>query len=347
MWRSVVAFFAGTVVMLVMLALGFDVASGHEPDRLDRPVSAAELHEKGRAVYNFRCYFCHGYSGDAKTLASTYLEPKPRDFTQGKLSLEQILKALRDGRAGTAMAPFSGVIDDAQMQAVAVFVEREFVRDKAPNTRYHTAANGWPGHDRYAIAFPFATGEIALDAPADSLQPGQQAGRRFFLTSCVSCHDRARVTDAGPDWSARPVSFPRMGFEPGQPNLAPPPDAVSSASVYARHEVPPATAGLAPAEKRGAALFQANCAFCHGADGSGKNWIGRFMEPPARDLTHYTRQTMPLPLLEQRIREGLPGTSMPAWQHVLAEHQIRDLVRFVAGVLYQRQPLQQAESSAR
>ena len=25
--------------------------------------------EHGRAVYNFRCYFCHGYSGNARTLA--------------------------------------------------------------------------------------------------------------------------------------------------------------------------------------------------------------------------------------------------------------------------------------
>jgi cytochrome c oxidase cbb3-type subunit 3 len=307
---------------------------------------AIDTHERGRAIYNFRCYFCHGYSGDAKTLATTYLEPKPRDFTASTLTRAQIAEALRHGRPGTAMASFEGILDAADIAAVAAFVEREFVQERRVNTRYHTEANGWPGHERHAAAFPYATGEVALDAPVETLTPPLQAGRRLFVTTCISCHDRARVSDPGPDWSARPVSFPRMGFVPGQPNLAPPPDAVSSASVYARHEVPPDTGGLGAAERRGAALFQANCAFCHGADGSGKNWIGRFMEPPARDLTRYTLQTMPLAVLEQRIREGLPGTSMPAWQHVLTAAQVRDLARFVAGVLYGRAPVPDEPATA-
>lgn len=322
----------------VMLAIGYDVADGHVA--ASASVGATSAHERGRVIYNFRCYFCHGYSGDAKTLASTYLVPKPRDFTASTLTRVQIAEALRHGRPGTAMASFEGILDAVDRDAVAAFVEREFVQERRPNTRYHTEANGWPGHERHAAAFPYATGEIALDAPADTLTSAQQDGRRLFLTSCISCHDRARVADPGPDWSSRPVSFPRMGFAPGQPNLAPPPDAVSSASVYARHEVPPDTRGLGAAERRGAALFQANCAFCHGADGSGKNWIGRFMEPPARDLTRYTPQTLPLAVLEQRIREGLPGTSMPAWKHVLTAAQTRDLARFVVGVLYGRTPAQ-------
>ena len=35
----------------------------------------------GESVYRFYCYQCHGYAGNARTLASTYLDPKPRDFT--------------------------------------------------------------------------------------------------------------------------------------------------------------------------------------------------------------------------------------------------------------------------
>ena len=37
--------------------------------------AASDSHETGRAIYNFRCYFCHGYSGDAQTLAARYLSP--------------------------------------------------------------------------------------------------------------------------------------------------------------------------------------------------------------------------------------------------------------------------------
>jgi len=101
--------------------------------------------------------------------------------------------------------------------------------------------------------------------------------------------------------------------------------------------VAPRVAGLSPRERRGAALFQANCAFCHGADGTGKNWIGQFMEPKARDLTQYTPQSMPADRLRATIREGLPGTSMPAWQAVLKPGEIDAIGAYVSRVILRRE----------
>jgi cytochrome c oxidase cbb3-type subunit 3 len=322
MWRDAAI---GTALATLVFLVGWDLMG----PGAGAAAAAADTHEQGRRVYNFRCYFCHGYSGDAKTLAATYLQPPPRDFTRAAaLTRERIAATLLEGRPGTAMASFAGTLAPNEIDAVAAFVEREFVRERAPNTRYHTVENGWPGHERHAAAFPFARGEIALDAPDESLDAAQRAGRRLFLATCVSCHDRGRVDDAGPVWSARPISYPRMGFVPGQPNT-PPVDAVSSASVYAKHEVPPQVEGLSAREKRGEALFQANCAFCHGADGTGKNWIGQFMEPKARDLTAYSAAQMPPARLKRVIREGLPGTSMPAWQHVLRASEIDAIAAYV------------------
>jgi len=289
--------------------------------------------ELGRKVYNFRCYFCHGYSGDAKTLAASYLNPPPRDFTRGDaLGQQRILEALRHGRAGTAMKSFRQILSDAELQAVAAFVEREFVHDKARNTVYHSAENGWPEHQRYAIAFPFVSGEIKLDADTESLDAKQRQGRQLFLSACVSCHDRAHVADEGPAWSARPLSYPRMGFAPGQ-ETQPVVDAISSASVYAKHDVVPAVAALSARERRGEQLFQANCAFCHGADGTGKNWIGQFMEPKARDLTALAAQDMPVTRLRETIRNGLAGTSMPAWRDVLTKSEIEAIGAYVTRVM--------------
>ena len=335
-WRVL----GGAALGAAVLLAGYDTAGGAAPARqhatATAPAAATAQHELGRKVYNFRCYFCHGYSGDAKTLAASYLNPLPRDFTAAtpqQLPGGAILAAVRDGRAGTAMKSFRGILDEAEMQAVAAFVAQEFVRDKARNTAYHTPENGWPGHQKFAPAFPFARGEIALDEPLDKLSDAQRDARRLFLTSCISCHDRARVADEGPAWSSRPVSFPRMGFEPGQPNT-PPVDAVSSASVYAKHEVVPKVAGLTPQQQRGQTLFQANCSFCHSGDGTGKNWIGQFMEPKARDLTQYSVHTLPPDRLRRVIREGLPETSMPAWRHVLAPAEIDAVTAYVQRVLY-------------
>ena len=245
------------------------------------------------------------------------------------------------------MAAFAGTLDETEIAAVADFVRSEFIERKAENTRYHTAANGWPDHERYRAAFPFALGEIALDAPAETLTPEQAAGRRLFATTCISCHDRGRPTRDALVWEMRALSYP--------PNI----DACSGCHRYSealhgrpvaeshvaqmkerapvprgpfdRHDHAPQVAGLSSAEKRGEDLFQKNCTFCHAADGSGKNWIGAFLEPHPRDLSDrafMARRSRDE--LQAAIRDGVAGTSMPAWKSVLAERDIDALVAYLA-----------------
>lgn len=296
------------------------------------PASAASPQiEEGRAVYNFRCYFCHGYSGNGQTLAATYLAPKPTNFQQAdpaSFNTERVMAVLQAGKPGTAMKPFAGIISDREMRAVAEFVVDEFVRRKAENTRYHTVENGWPDHERYKEAFPFAKGEIPLSRPWENLSERESEGKRLYLASCVSCHDRGAPTDDDIAWDSRPLSYPRNNFSLAAP--APKIDAMTSASPYALHDIPPKVAGMKPQERRGEKLFQVNCAFCHGADGSGQNWIGKFMEPHPRNLrdpafmrtaTRYT--------LSHAIREGLPNTSMPAWKSVLKESDIQAIISYI------------------
>ncbi|MFC1750381.1 c-type cytochrome, partial [Pseudomonadota bacterium] len=122
--------------------------------------------EKGRDIFNYRCYFCHGYAGDAKTLASTYLSPPPRDFTStplNRLPRERMLKSVSDGRMDTGMAGFKDILTPEEIELVVDFVRQAFMGEEKLNTRYHTEGNGWPNHEQYAIAFPFASGELALD----------------------------------------------------------------------------------------------------------------------------------------------------------------------------------------
>ncbi len=289
--------------------------------------------ELGRKIYNFRCYFCHGYSGNAQTLASTYLTPRPRDFTAltpDQLSREKMLETVTNGRQGTAMKSFADILTPTEIAAVTDFVRHEFMASKARNTAYHTPENGWPNHERYAPAYPFATGKITLDTPPEKLTEDQRAGRQLFMSACISCHDRAKVHDEGVAWDSRALSYPRMGFKPGDwpPKNV---DGVTGATPYHLHDKAPKIAGLNEQERRGETLYQQNCAFCHAADGTSRNWIGTFLEPHPRDLTSApVMSSMTRDRLAATIKEGLPGTSMPAWKSVLAETDVQAIVSYIS-----------------
>lgn len=285
-------------------------------------------HEKGRAIYNYRCYFCHGYSGDARTLTTTFIDPPPRDFTRTRmdaLSRQQMLQTVTHGKPGTAMTAFSRVLDAQQISAVVDFVRDEFMQNGRVNTRYHTIQNGWPDHGRYAAAFPFATGEIALDTPWRTLTEKQIQGKQLFLASCITCHDRSHVLDEGVIWQKQSISYPRNNYSHTEI------DALSSASIYAQHDISPEIHGLSDEELSGKELWLQNCAFCHAADGSGQNWIGSFLEPPPRDLRNPGFMSgMTIELLTHSIQNGLRNTSMPAWKHVLDKTQIRQIVSYIS-----------------
>ena len=294
---------------------------------------AQKRHEAGRAIYNFRCYFCHGYSGDAKTLAASYLDPRPRNFVATPieaLSREAMITAVTQGRTGTAMKSFANTLNAEDIALVVDFVRQEFMANKAKNTAYHTAKNGWPNHQQYALAFPFALGELAIDQPVDELTSQQLVGRRIFMQSCVTCHDRGRVEDEGVIWDPRPVSYPRNQYSPRESEAKTAVDAMSSASPYARHENKPVLQNPTAQEKAGESLFQHNCAFCHAPDGTGKNWIGSFLEPHPRNLTDPANmRKMTAEHLRGVIREGLPGTTMSAWKSVLSASQIDNIVVYI------------------
>jgi cytochrome c oxidase cbb3-type subunit 3 len=242
-----------------------------------------------------------------------------------------MIQAVTHGRPGTAMNGFANTISNEDITLVVDFVRQEFIEAKALNTSYHTVENGWPNHKQYAPAFPFALGEIAIDSRDDELTSAQQIGKRIFMQSCITCHDRARVNDEGVIWEPRAVSYPRDHYSHRESErAAAPPDSVSGATPYARHDQAPTLINPTEQEREGEQLYQNNCAFCHAADGTGKNWIGSFLEPHPRNLTDPDNmRDMTVTRLRQVIREGLPDTSMPAWKDVLDAGQIAAVITYI------------------
>ena len=283
----------------------------------------------GRSVYRFYCYQCHAYAGNAQTLSSTYLNPRPRDFTKESresLPVGRMLDAVRNGRPGTAMVKFGGVLTGAEIEAVVWYIRDELLGNPNADAKYHSPENGWNNHDRYSAAFPFVTGDISLSTPLDELDATQQAGRELYVSACVSCHDQPNSAEGEAIWETRAVSFPRRHYSHREPPL----DAVSAASPYARHEIATVPETMTDMESRGMRLYQDNCAFCHAPDGTGQNWIGSFLEPKPRDFTSrgFTLGKAP-GAFREIVRQGIPGTSMPAWRHVLSNEEIDAIIAYI------------------
>lgn len=83
---------------------------------------------------------------------------------------------------------------------------------------------------------------------------------------------------------------------------------------------------------RGRADFVKYCALCHGeaADGHGSRHLA-FVRPP-RDFTDPSWRGSVTPAdVFAKIRDGVPGTAMPAWR-TLGEETLWDLTAYVLSV---------------
>lgn len=232
---------------------------------------------------------------------------------------------VKSGKAGTAMDGFSYLLNDQEITAVVKFVRTAFIEKKQVNTYYHIEENGWGGHERYAAAFPFAIGEIPLDTPWNLLTKEQVEGKRLFMSGCVTCHDRAHVDKKEVKWQARSVSYPRGKYSHKEDST----DTITGASPFSVHDRSPQLSNLTEKEAQGRKLFIENCAFCHGGDGKGINWIGSFLESRPRDLVGDDIKSVSDLVLLDMIRDGVPNTTMPAWKSVLTDEEIEFLIAYI------------------
>lgn len=82
--------------------------------------------------------------------------------------------------------------------------------------------------------------------------------------------------------------------------------------------------------KEGKKLYRKNCITCHGARGNGKGPIGNSLEPKPTSFLHVTYTTKhPDQHFFWAVREGSPGTGMPAFKDQLKEDDIWKIVAYL------------------
>lgn len=106
------------------------------------------------------------------------------------------------------------------------------------------------------------------------------------------------------------------------PNIPTPP--VPFTARFAQNPTPDTPQTI----ERGRALFQANCAICHGPRGLGDGPQAFLLQPRPVNLQLHVPQHAPGEI-HYWISEGVAGTGMPAWKETLPEQDRWAIVRYL------------------
>src|SRR5262249_48223589 len=137
----------------------------------------------GKRLYANSCSACHGEKGDGNGPAAKYLDPKPRNFGEGKFRLvstvnrlptdQDLLRVLEPGMPGSAMFPFAH-LRESDRRALVVFVRSLMETAFAERFRRQAAERGeeinseeLAGDVRQTLQ-PGALLEVAADFPPPS-----------------------------------------------------------------------------------------------------------------------------------------------------------------------------------
>lgn len=283
---------------------------------------APGVRERGKVLYEKHCAYCHGLDGRADTPVGRLLKPRPRNFADpvemARVTRDRIYRAIRDGRQGTAMPAWEGVLGETQMGDMTDYIQS--LVPPLPRT--------------------LSAGELSLEI-----------GRRIYERECAICHG----TDGRADTKAAKILIPRprnladpieMGrvddgrmyaaIKLGRPGtgMAGWGELLSPVEIidlmrYIRSLVQPLPGAMTRAKLDLAVagkIFEQHCVTCHGEKGDGQTPLGRSLVPPARNLklTQLTDREM-----AQVIARGRAGTAMAPWGGILNSEDIRRVIFFI------------------
>ncbi len=116
----------GSLKWLVGVALGVLLVLGAGAAYWSyRPLGPGDP-AKGKRIYEVNCIPCHGIKGEGDGPRSYFIVPPPRNFTdrdemEGK-DQQTFLTAVTEGKDGTAMLAWNGILSEQQIRDVVAYV---------------------------------------------------------------------------------------------------------------------------------------------------------------------------------------------------------------------------------
>lgn len=298
-------------------------------------------------IYHNYCSVCHGENGDGRANAMQQLNPPARNFTSEKshreLDRARVLKALKEGRPGTAMTAWTEILNEAEVNALADYLMDEFINPPEDSIRAMgrklfaencsvchgdsgTTGKWTTGLAKTPLNFSSARGKTLsremMIAAVTNGRPGTPMvsySRKLTPEQIEIIVDYIRSSFMGINESVEGISGTYAGGLKG-----------GQKKVFAGDIDAPMPMRLVGDREWGEKFFMKNCFTCHGKLGDGKGPRAYFIRPvPANFLSDKYRNSMNRASLFKAIRDGSPSTEMPAWGKVLSDQQLANVTEFV------------------
>lgn len=297
----------------------------------DKDFKSTPMVNKGRELFvQKNCYGCHRIEG----ISNGTLGPDLSDVGK-KWNLNYIHESIADPRANSATSfmPKFNLTDD-ETKALAIFLKsrRGFNYAETTLDRYRATLN--KGQTTPA-ATPAADGTKPAPTPAvTAAKPGDQL---IAEKACVACH-KIGAQDGGiaPDLSFEGlIKDEKWIFAHFKNPRALVPDSIMPTFTFTDDEFKTMSthlAGLnkAPTFNNPQEIYQKLCLRCHGDKGDGHGQIAIYLDPYPRDFTNAGFMNSKTDeRLVNSIKNGVGGTSMPAWGKVLNEDQIKGVLAYI------------------
>lgn len=295
----------------------------------EKDFKATPMVNKGRQLFiEKNCYGCHKIEG----ISNGTLGPDLSDVGK-KWKVDYIHESIVDPRANsqTSFMPKFNLTDE-EVKALVIFLKsrRGFNYAETTLDRYRATLNKGQVTPQAPVANNAQPTAVSGDAVA---RGGQLVNER----ACVACH-KLGDQDGGiaPDLSfqgfLKEEKWVVAHFKDPRSLV---PDSIMPTFGFSDADYQSMTTFLmnqkkVPSLNNPQEIYQNLCLRCHGDKGDGHGQIATYLDPYPRDFTNVGfMNSKPEDRLVNSIKNGVEGTSMPAWGKVLTDEQIKGVLAYI------------------
>lgn len=294
----------------------------------EKNFKSTPLVNKGRELFmSQNCYGCHRIEG----ISNGTLGPDLSDVGK-KWKVDYLWESIVDPRANskTSFMPKFNLTDD-EVKALVIFLKSRRGYNYAETTldRYRATLNK-------GEAVPVAP--VANSAePVASANPVARGERLVNERACTACHkigdkDGGIAPDLSFEGLIKEEKWISAHFKDPRAVV---PDSIMPTFSFTDADFQSMTAYLVDQKKtppmnNPQEIYQNLCLRCHGDNGNGQGIIATYLDPYPRDFTNAGFMISKTDeRLVDSIKNGVAGTSMPAWGKVLNDEQIKGVLTYI------------------